>query len=106
MLIRVEQKHIDRGVKGDCNKCPIALAILDSFENNESFQFTPQDLEVSIEICAFGIELGGRPYVECGRISSGVEEFIDNFDWDKSETVPTEMLLDLEKEVLTLLTEG
>lgn len=30
MLINVTQDHIDRGVKEDCEKCPVALAVFET----------------------------------------------------------------------------
>ena len=33
MLIKVTQEHIDSGVRGDCSKCPIALAISEQVNN-------------------------------------------------------------------------
>ena len=29
MIVKVMQRHIDKGIGGDCGKCPIALALLD-----------------------------------------------------------------------------
>ena len=34
-LIEVTQKHINKGVKGKCNRCPVALAISDTFGTPE-----------------------------------------------------------------------
>lgn len=30
MIIKVEQKHIDKGERDNCDKCPIALAMKDA----------------------------------------------------------------------------
>ena len=36
MKIYVTQEHINRGKKKSCNKCPVALAILDAFPDARS----------------------------------------------------------------------
>ena len=33
MIIKVTQEHIDNGVKFNCSKCPIALAMTEKFPN-------------------------------------------------------------------------
>jgi len=103
---KVEQTHIDNGIRGNCQKCPVALAILDLFDQDDKFQFTSEELDVSIEICGFSIMLSERPYIEYGSLSPGVEDFIDGFDWEKEDIVPTEMKLDIEKGIISLQHEA
>jgi hypothetical protein len=43
MRIRVTQEHIDRGFRGDCDSCPITLAILERFPG-WYVQTTPVDV--------------------------------------------------------------
>jgi hypothetical protein len=31
MIIKVEQRHIDKGVRSNCEACPIALAVLEQY---------------------------------------------------------------------------
>lgn len=45
-VIRVEQEHIDNGIKGNCSSCPWALALLDVFPTAEIVIVTGPSIKV------------------------------------------------------------
>lgn len=65
MIVSVTQEHIDQGVRGDCSKCAIALAIKDIPE------FKNEQVEVD-----GGIHIGGQAYYMPDRAI----DFITRYD--------------------------
>lgn len=65
MLIRVEQRHIDNGVRGNCRECMVALALRD---------LLPRVWYVSVD-CDL-ITIGGRSY----DMPEGVHSRVAAFD--------------------------
>ena len=105
MQLEIKQSHIDKGKRGDCEKCPIALAVLDAFDNDKDFLYSSEDMGVNIELFDFSISILGRSYIDKGKYSKGIEEFIDNFDYNKQVIEPVTLILDLEAENLSLIHE-
>lgn len=70
MIIKVTQQHIDNGVKFDCSKCPIALAMTEKFPN-----------------CAVGLYVywvdATDPAVDCKLLPVNTIKFIEMFDSGK-----------------------
>jgi len=57
MIIKVEQKHIDKGIKTSCHLCPVALAIADSGCIEEGQQVTVGTITASIRWGEEGMSL-------------------------------------------------
>jgi hypothetical protein len=70
MKIKVEQRHIDAGVKCAPCGCPIALALMDAVPHG------PED-RVSVGTDSCGVEPHGRSY-----LPRAAREFIARFDCD------------------------
>jgi len=51
MKVTVTQQHIDKGVKGSCGFCPIALAIKEAF--NTDYVLVASDLDIGESIRDF-----------------------------------------------------
>jgi hypothetical protein len=45
--VRVSQSHIDKGIKQDCEKCPVALAVLDAFPDAKWVSVDDDTIEVN-----------------------------------------------------------
>ena len=84
--INVTSQHLTRGIPGDCNTCPVALAIEDAFPNAASVTVGGQYLS---------FQDGGRVVVlnipETGRIAIGaidrgelLEPFTFELDYPKA----------------------
>jgi len=67
--ICVTQEHIDRGQRADCDRCPIALAVLDALGNPEGSSF--------IQVSLWNV-FAGRDTVF--RLPGAAREFISDFD--------------------------
>jgi len=66
MLIRMEQEHIDHGLRGECSSCPVALVLTD-------YRFT--DVAVSGDGFTYG------PKQDFVALPEVVNDWINEFDW-------------------------
>ena len=65
MIIRVTQEHIDKGIRGSCTKCPIALALIDAGLDNPS-------------VGVYYMRGGGRHLFGCPQIIKNFMTLFDN----------------------------
>lgn len=82
MKIEVTQDLIDRGVQGDCEACPIALAILLATGARE------------VDIGYDGVCIGGKRRVEPGAVPDAAWQWMNAFD-DGRSVEPFSFDLDL-----------
>jgi hypothetical protein len=92
MRIRVTQEHIDRGFRGDCDSCPITLAIRERFPG-WYVQTTPVDV---------GFRRYGEPFFRLTPLPPIAVDFVQNLDsYDVYRTVsPFEFDLIIPESVL------
>ena len=79
MKVKVNNDHIQYGVKRNCEKCPIALALQDEFPYH------------AIEVGDDGVTIGAD-YYDLPEIA---QDFISDFD-DGMSVQPFEFMLDME----------
>lgn len=70
VVIEVTQKDIDAGVKKDCNKCPIALAMLRAF---------PEAAKVCVDGDCLTVFVNDREMLEATTTEEAYS-FIERFD--------------------------
>lgn len=75
MRIYVNKEHIERGIKNDCGKCPIALALL---EQVPDIKFALIDTET----IGFLVSNSGKWIEKNHTVKTG--KFIQDFDCGKS----------------------
>lgn len=70
MKIYVTQEHINRGIKNDCIRCPVALALFDAFPNTKR-------VDVDTGTLFWTNSMGDRNWSKTPR---SVWRFINRFD--------------------------
>ncbi len=78
MLIKVTQEHIDNGIREDCNKCPVALALCTVLQDK------------AIKVSVFKDQLYFQYYIDgymkIKKIQTSVKTNIFISDFDEGNT--------------------
>ena len=82
MEIKVTQKHINKGRRGDVNTCAIALALAEQFgADADDVSVDPNEIKVS--------KKNGFSFsFEWTKIPARIQNFISKFDHDKASVKP------------------
>lgn len=84
--IKVEQRHIDAGKRAECDKCPVALALLDTIPEADVAHVEPPNVYVELD--------GGGALT--GNLPREAELWINDYDeQDDGYPTPFEFELDL-----------
>jgi hypothetical protein len=85
ITIKVTQRHIEHGKRGDCSYCPIALAIADTINHSPALE-GPAWKMISV-IDHNEIKIKGKRYVTSFEASKWMEAFDDMLEVSPVEFV-------------------